>query len=179
MYRELDVDRIMATLERLHRRICERLPESGLGRVAEELSAVASGIAVFFLLTLEGRIKRRASLRGLHELRSIAHVVDMHQLTKDPEQFLSLPAAATTTSPARILTRFQMARYLDYCSELLSLTSKLAALHAQYLMDPVVLDAVNDVESLAGALSVKIWQKTMILDSIAVRGTSPEAVPTE
>ena len=35
-------------------------------------------IAVFFLLTLETRLKRRRALRAIHELRSIAHVIDMH-----------------------------------------------------------------------------------------------------
>jgi hypothetical protein len=124
---------------------------------------------VFFLMNLEARVKRRDALRTLHELRSIAHVVDMHQLTKDPEQFLSPPSVATESSPERTLSRFELSRYLDYCTELLSLTSKLAALHAQHLHDPVVLDAVNDVESLAGDLSVTIWQKTMILDAIALR----------
>jgi len=42
-------------------------------------------------------------------------------------------------------------------------------LHAQYVNDPVVLDAVNDIEVLAANLSNKIWQKIMILD------TMPEA----
>lgn len=74
------------------------------------------------------------------------------------------------------MTRFQLARYLDYCSELLSLTSKLAALHAQYLNDPVVLAAVNDVESLTGDLSATIWQKTMILDAVVLRVQQLDAV---
>lgn len=62
------------------------------------------------------------------------------------------------------MTSYQLTRYLDYCSELLALLSKLAALHAQYVEDHVVLTAVNDVESLAQGLSNKIWQKIMILD---------------
>ncbi len=241
-YRDLDEDRIILTLERLWRRICERFPESGLSKVAEELLIIAresraridrirrprwgiralaaiaiAGLgtaavavaralatmssrvessltdmiqggaaavniiilmagAAFFLWNLEVHVKRRSALRSLHELRSIAHVVDMHQLTKDPEHVLSPQARMTASSPERVLTRFQLSRYLDYCAELLALTSKLAALHAQYLSDPVVLAAVNDVESLAGALSLKIWQKTMILDSIAVRVQAPEPV---
>jgi hypothetical protein len=32
--------------------------------------------------------------------------------------------------------------------------------------DAVVLDAVNDIESLAASLSQKVWQKIMILDSL-------------
>jgi len=62
------------------------------------------------------------------------------------------------------MTRFELSRYLDYCTELLSLTSKVASLYVQDVQDPVVLDAVNDVENLATGLSAKIWQKIMILD---------------
>ena len=48
---------------------------------------------------------------------------------------------------------------------MLSLTSKLAAVYAQNLPDPVVIDAVNDIESLTTNLSQKIWQKITILDA--------------
>jgi hypothetical protein len=98
----------------------------------------------------------------LHRLRSIAHIVDMHQLTKDPELALHR-VEATASSPSRTLSRTQLPRYLDYCSELLALTSKLAALHAQNLNDAVVLSAVNDIEALTADLSRKIWQKISIL----------------
>lgn len=53
---------------------------------------------------------------------------------------------------------------------MLSITAKLAALHAQSDDDPVVLGAVNDVESLTGDLSNKIWQKVTILDTMVARG---------
>ena len=95
----------------------------------------------------------------------MAHIVDMHQLTKDPEHLL-VPEMRTPSSPDRQFTRFELSRYLDYCTELLSLASKLAALHAQCVNDPVVLDAVNDIEVLASNLSNKIWQKIMILDTM-------------
>lgn len=136
-------------------------------------------VALAFLVSLETRIKRRDALRMLHRLRSVAHVVDMHQLTKDPENALrSLPA--TASSPQRVLNPAQLARYLDYCSELLALTSKLAALHAQHLQDPVVLGAVNDIESLTADLSRKIWQKLTILDmSLSLAAKAANAgVPT-
>jgi hypothetical protein len=122
------------------------------------------GVAVWFLATVETRLKRRVALRGIHELRSIAHVVDMHQLTKDPEHVLGL-GPSTAASPMRSMTRFELARYLDYCSELLSLTSKLAALYVQGFDDPHVLAAVNDVQGLTSGLSSKIWQKIVILDT--------------
>jgi len=45
---------------------------------------VLIGAALFFLFTIESRIKRNRSIKALNEIRSIAHVIDMHQLTKDP-----------------------------------------------------------------------------------------------
>lgn len=121
------------------------------------------GLALFFLVGLETRIKRRAALEALHQLRSIAHVVDMHQLTKDPAYLLG-SFTETQASPERTLSRHQLTRYLDYCSEMLALNSKVAALFAQTMDDPVVLEGVNDLESLTQGMAAKIWQKIMILD---------------
>jgi hypothetical protein len=123
------------------------------------------GIAVFFLISLETRLKRRDALRALHQLRSIAHVIDMHQLTKDPERLLSADTA-TASSPKRDLNRFELARYLDYCTEMLAIISKLAALYAQDLDDAQVLAAVNDIQGLTTGLTSNIWQKIVILDRI-------------
>jgi hypothetical protein len=134
--------------------------------------------ALFFAITLEDRIKRRRSLRDLHVFRSIAHVIDMHQLTKDPSSVLGR-VAPTLSSPQRSMGRGELARYLDYCSEMLSLTSKLAALYAQNLPDPVVIDAVNDIEDLTSNLSRKIWQKITILESYDVQMPSPDVRPAE
>ena len=225
----LDADRILATIDRLAKRVEERFPGSGLSRVAGELRAVSlrscervqeasspivwvrvvnvilvaviigvilatliqadwsvddfgllEGIAVleaaindvvlicagiFFLVTIETRIKRGRFLRALHELRSIAHVIDMHQLTKDPEYLLSSRIANTASSPNRAMSAAELGRYLDYCSEMLSLTGKLAALYVQNFNDSVVLTSVNEIESLTTGLSRKIWQKLMIVHS--------------
>jgi len=111
--------------------------------------------------TLEGRWKREQSLKALHEFRSIVHVIDMHQLTKDPAAF---EGPRTSSSPDREMTNFELLRYLDYCSELLSLASKVAALYADKLRDPVVIDAVGDIERLSNNLSQKIWQKINIIE---------------
>lgn len=123
------------------------------------------GLALFFLVNLEARLKRSMALRALHRLRSIAHVVDMHQLTKDPAFLLSgNKISETQHSPERNLSRHQLMRYLDYCSELLALDAKVAALFAQNTDDRDILNAVNDLEQLVQGLSAKIWQKIMILD---------------
>jgi len=142
----------------LHLRLALRWEEfAGFLQSSQAIqNVVFLGLAVLFLANVETRIKRRGALAALHELRSIAHIVDMHQLTKDPDQFL-----AQST-----MTRFELSRYLDYCAELLSLTSKVAALYVQDSQDPVLLDAVNDVETLTTGLSRKIWQKIIILDTL-------------
>ena len=126
------------------------------------------GASIFFLATLETRLKRSKALPALHQLRSVAHIVDMHQLTKDPEQ-LAFPATSTASSPQRTMTPIELGRYLDYCSEILSLVSKLAALHVQHLNDAVVLEAVNDIEQLTNQLSNKIWQKITLLERVVER----------
>lgn len=123
------------------------------------------GVAVFFLLTIETRIKRARALRALHELRSIAHVIDMHQLTKDPNAILNTNAIITPSSPKRDMTPFELTRYLDYSSELLSLTGKIAALYVQGFRDSVTLSAVTDVEDLTNDLNRQIWQKLIILQA--------------
>jgi hypothetical protein len=122
------------------------------------------GIAIWFLGSLEGRLKRRRALDAIHQLRSISHVVDMHQLTKDPHQLLE-QSPDTTSSPRRSMTSAELGRYLDYCSEMLSLASKVAALFVQASNDPQILAAVDEVSGLTNGLSQKIWQKLTVLES--------------
>jgi len=93
----------------------------------------------------------------------------MHQLTKDPEQLLT-NAPSTASSPVRTMTRVELGRYLDYCSEMLSVTSKIAALFVERFDDPVTLAAVNEIESLTAGLSRKIWQKISMLLNTADTG---------
>ena len=124
--------------------------------------------AIWFVLTLEQRLKRRRILRQLFELRSFAHVVDMHQLTKDPTVLLS-GGAATPSSPSRKMSEFELSRYLDYCAEMLALIAKLAALYAGKTPDGAVLAAVNEVEALTSDLGRKIWQKIMIINRLDER----------
>lgn len=121
-----------------------------------------SGAGIWFVLTLETRIKRGRALDRLHELRSIAHVIDTHQLTKTPVQVLE-GGDRTASSPERTLTPFQLRRYLDYCSEMLALTGKFAALYLAHSRDPVTIQSVNEVEELTSDLSRKIWQKIAVI----------------
>ncbi len=150
-------------------------PEDGLGftDLVQVLEAgindvVLIGAATFFLFTIENRLKRRRALAAVHELRAVAHIIDMHQLTKDPERLMRR-GPDTLSSPAEGLTHFELSRYLDYCSEMLALVGKVAALYVQRFDDSVALSSVNEVENLCTGLSRKVWQKIMILQALGAQ----------
>jgi hypothetical protein len=130
------------------------------------------GGATWFIFKREEYLKRKRVLRALFELRSMAHVIDMHQLTKDPSVELGA-YVSTTASPARVLSDFELSRYLDYCTEMLALIAKLAALYANETEDGEILAAINDLEDLTTSLGRKIWQKIMILGQIEERSATP------
>ncbi|MCC6785810.1 MAG: hypothetical protein IT457_23385 [Planctomycetes bacterium] len=228
-FRQLDPERVIATIARLRDRIRERFPAASLAELADELLSVARdharrserirraspllralcgmlvlaavaalvlavatvhprlgddwpwseviqsleaalgalfflGAGVVFVMSLESRARRRRCLEAIHEMRAMAHIVDMHQLTKDPER-IGDRSRDTESSPRRELDAFALSRYLDYCSEILSLIGKLAALYVQGFHDPVAIEAVDDVEDLTNGLSRKIWQKITFLDA--------------
>src|SRR3974390_927958 len=69
-------------------------------------SVVFSGAAILFFISWENRIKRSRSLKAIHELRALAHIVDMHQLTKDPES--ALRGKAPASGSKRVMTPFEL-----------------------------------------------------------------------
>jgi hypothetical protein len=123
------------------------------------------GAALLFLVSFEIRLKRKRALEALYELRAIAHVIDMHQLTKDPSKIF-IKQVLTPSSPNLSLSPFELTRYLDYSSEMLSLVGKIAAIYGENMKDQIVLSAVNEIESLTTGLSRKIWQKIIILNRL-------------
>jgi len=125
---------------------------------------VLIGAAIVFLISIEARAKRKRVVRCVNRLRSIAHLIEAHQLTKDPT-VASGGSDDTQHSPKRDLKPYELGRYLNYCSEMLSLVGKVGFLYVQKFHDPVAVESVNDLEILTTGLSRKIWQKIMILRS--------------
>ncbi|MGD9785077.1 MAG: hypothetical protein AB7E80_08250 [Hyphomicrobiaceae bacterium] len=125
---------------------------------------VLMGAGALFLSSLENRWKRQQAMQHLHELRSIIHVIDMHQLTKDPSR-ITRAGVTTSHSPDRPLAPFELSRYLDYCSEMLSLSAKVAALYAQGTQDPLVVETSSDLGQITANMSGKIWQKITMVQS--------------
>jgi hypothetical protein len=126
-------------------------------------SIVLFAASVYFLVSWETRIKRERAIDAIHELRSICHIIDMHQLTKDPERVLKI-WKSTPNSPRHQMTPLELNRYLDYCTEMLSLTGKIAALYIRDFNDAASVASVSDLEQLSTGLARKIWQKIMILE---------------
>jgi hypothetical protein len=123
---------------------------------------VFAAIAMLFLWAFPERRERRTLLGLLHRLRSLAHVIDMHQLSKDPEQVMpTYTRTAHSVTPG--LDAEQLHHYLAYCSEMLSLTAKTAALCAEHSTDEVILNTISTLETLTTELSNKIWQKISLL----------------
>ena len=229
--RILDAGKVVDTVERLHRRIAQQFPGSGLSGVCGDLHEVARvtaaraaalaqpywvlralvvvvvavGLAaqiyvgelidwrgilmraspvevaqglnaavnllilasggIWSVWTLERRWKRRRVFAYLYELRSLSHIIDMHQLTKDARVVLRNEHPVASASERR-MTAEQLQRYLDYCTEMLALIAKLAALYAERTQDREVTDAVNEIEDLTNNLGRKIWQKIMNLGQL-------------
>lgn len=122
-------------------------------------SVVFLSAGIVALVTLEIRLKRKRALKALHELRAMAHIIDLHQLRKDPVVVVG-PDAIFVTG----MSEAQTARYLDYCSDLLALLGSTAALYIQQFPDPVALEAVDQVQALVSGLSQKLWQKIMLIN---------------
>lgn len=123
----------------------------------------------WFFLNLEQRLKRSRIHAALSELRAVAHVVDMHQLTKDPTVILDRSLQTEASPRRRAMSEFELARYLDYCAEMQSLIAKLAALFQRASDDPEVGDEVADVERLTSEIGRKIWQKITIIGQLGGR----------
>jgi hypothetical protein len=53
--------------------------------------------------------------------------------------------------------------YLSFSTDLLAVIGKLSACFAQGQSDRMVLDTVNEIETVSTALSRKIWQKMSLV----------------
>ena len=122
---------------------------------------VLIGAAIVFLVSIETRAKRKKVVKCVNRLRCIAHLIDAHQLTKDPKAGGG-DSFDTKHSPKRDITPYELNRYLDYCSEMLSLVGKVGFLYVQKFDDPVAVESVNDLEALTTGMARKVWQKIMI-----------------
>ena len=80
-------------------------------------------------------------------------------MTKDPEIAMARAQGAEVDH----LDPRELALYLSFCADLLSIVGKTAALYGQVLDDSVVLSTVDEVEGVSARAAGKIWQKMALI----------------
>jgi len=126
--------------------------------------AIYVSLAIFFIVQFEIIIIRKRAIKSIHELRVLAHIIDLLHLTKD-QNIIFKDSQQVEEARFKKMTSSELKHYLAYCAELLSYTSKIAVLYAQTVNDPVVAASVNEIENLTTNLSSKIWQKMQVIIS--------------
>ena len=123
---------------------------------------VLLGGALWFLVTLETRIKRREALEFIEELREFAHVIDVTQLYYTPDLYRRSEGAGSGNLAID-------ETYLLYCTQMLGVIGNLASLYTRGATGDSILRAASEVEMLTMAITTKHLAKAE-----AVRGMSKE-----
>ena len=113
---------------------------------------VALAGALWFLITLEARLKRKRALDSLQELREFIHVIDATQRYYTPDLYRQ---DGEGPSHSR---RFDHT-YLLFCSQMLGVISNLAALYTRGSAGDSIMRASADIEMFATALTSKLYAK--------------------
>ena len=94
------------------------------------------------------------------------HIVDMHQLTKDPEIVLRGAHADRVVTAAASRAASSWPATWTTAARCFRSPARSRRCTCNTFDDPVVLSAVTEVETLATGISGKIWQKIVILDTV-------------
>jgi hypothetical protein len=159
---QLSEDGIVKTVAALHNRISDRFPDSGLAGLCRQLLSVAEKSAV----------RSRGIGQSVWWIRICGYTLAVLIIA-----LLAAMIWMLSHSPSEAMTPLQLSRYLDYCTEMLSLIGKIAALYVQRFDDSSAVAAVSEVEQLTTGLSRKIWQKIMLLNQIADAGEGSRVRP--
>jgi hypothetical protein len=130
------------------------------GTITEVFEAADAGFnlvvilagALWFLITLEARIKRRKALESIEELREFIHVIDVTQLYYTPD--LYAPHSADSLSPLDLDYT-----YLLFCTQMLGVIGNLAPLYTRGAAGDSIMRAAAEVEIFANATAAKLLSK--------------------
>ena len=114
---------------------------------------VALAGALWFLVSLEARVKRKQALEHIGELLEFIQLIDVTQLYYTPELYTS------NVSPDSPKARFDHT-YLLFCNEMLGIIGNLAPLYTRGNMDDSVWRATSDVLMLANAIGGRLFAKS-------------------
>ena len=108
--------------------------------------------ALWFLVTIEARLRRKKALDCLEELREFIHVIDVTQLYYTPDLYNADPASSHSSLNLDY-------NYLLFCTQMLGVISNLAPLYIRGAAGDSILRAVSEVEMLAIAIIAKQLSK--------------------
>lgn len=114
---------------------------------------VALAGALWFLVTLEARVKRKQAMEHIGELLEFVQFIDVTQLYYTPEFYKS------NGSPDSAAGKFDHT-YLLFCTEMLAVIGNLAPLYTRGNMDDAVWRATSDVLMLANAIEGRLFAKS-------------------
>ncbi len=120
---------------------------------AANLAFLTVGL-MFLVYRFRVEKRREKVMRMLHRIRSLVHLLDMVQLTKNLE-----------VEPKGDLSIADKIRYLDACSQAAALAGKSAALLIGEYDEPSVISAVTEIEIVCSGISQKIWAKIAVLQA--------------
>jgi hypothetical protein len=116
--------------------------------------------ALWFLITIEARIKRKKALDFLEELREFIHVIDVTQLYYTPDLY------KTDTSYSHSSLNLDYT-YLLFCTQMLGVISNLAPLYTRGAAGDSILRAVSEVEMLANDITAMLHTKVATVRSVS------------
>ena len=108
---------------------------------------------LWFLVTIDARVKRKQALAHIGELLEFIQIIDVTQLYYTPELYKS------NASPDSTRSRFDHT-YLLFCNEMLGVIGNLAPLYTRGNMDDSVWRATSDVIMLANAIQGRLFAKS-------------------
>jgi hypothetical protein len=141
------------------------------GTITEVFEAADAGFnllvllagALWFLITIEFRVKRRKTLDFLEELLEFIQVIDVTHLYYSPELY------GETRSSSRSSLQFDHT-YLLFCTEMLALIRNLAPLYARGNVSDSIWRAVSEVVMLANAIEDRLFSKAEAVRVVAAAG---------
>ena len=118
---------------------------------------------LWFLFTLEARIKRKRVLGYISELREFAHLIDVTQLYYTPDLYESDPDSNRSSLKLDYT-------YLFLCTQMLAVISNLAPLYTKSASSDSIWRAASDVETLSNDIATKLVFKTDVVRMISNEG---------
>ena len=120
--------------------------------------------ALWFFVTIEARIKRKAAPAFVQELREFVHVIDVAQLYYTPDLYRYRRGASSGDA---VIDE----TYLLHCTQMLALIGNLVSLYTRGATGDSILRAASEVEILAIAISTKHLTKAEVVREMNKDGT--------